>query len=139
MRCTVPAGYLECRESTAHGAAREALEEANCSVDILAPYAHFDIVGISQAYILFRARATSPDTVFAGDETTDVKWVAPHEIPFDELAFSSVSLVLQLYVEDLEAGRFRVHHGTITKDAGAGPNQPGTFKLSQHMALQTQG
>lgn len=131
----VPAGYLECQESTAQGAAREALEEANCAVEILAPYTHFDVVTINQAYIIFRARATSPEAACAGDETLEVKWVNPHEICFDELAFSSISLALRLYVEDLEAGRFRVHYGVIDKTPGAGPNQPGTFVLQQHMAL----
>ena len=38
----------------AEGAARETWEEANCQVEILAPYSHFDIPMIGQAYILFR-------------------------------------------------------------------------------------
>ena len=38
----------------AEGAARETWEEANCQVEILAPYSHFDIPVIGQAYILFR-------------------------------------------------------------------------------------
>lgn len=134
---TVPAGYLECHESTAQGAAREALEEANCEVEILAPYAHWDVVSISQTYILFRGRALAPERVCAKDETTDVKWVSPRDIPYHELAFSSISLALRLYSEDLETGVFRVHHGVITKTPGAGPNQPGTFALQEHIALAT--
>lgn len=133
----MPAGYLECNESTVHGAAREAFEEARCQIEILAPYAHFDVVSISQAYILFRARALEPDAVCAGDETTDVKWVSPSSINFEELAFSSVSLALRLYVDDVAMGRFRFHHGVITKSPGAGPNEPGTFTLQHHMALAT--
>lgn len=39
---------------TVEGAARETWEEANCQVEILAPYSHFDIPVIGQAYILFR-------------------------------------------------------------------------------------
>lgn len=39
---------------TAEGAARETWEEANCQVEIMAPYSHFDIPVIGQAYILFR-------------------------------------------------------------------------------------
>lgn len=134
---TVPAGYLELRESTAAGAAREAMEEANCPVQVIAPYVHFDIVSIGQAYILFRAAATDPDAASAGDETTDIQWVSPRSIPFEDLAFSSVAVALQLYVEDLEAGRFRVHHGQIVKQPGAGPNQPGTFTLTQHISMCT--
>ncbi|DBA71055.1 TPA: hypothetical protein ACH3X2_011478 [Trebouxia sp. C0005] len=50
---TLPAGYMELKESSAEGAARETWEEANCQVEILAPYSHFDIPIIGQAYILF--------------------------------------------------------------------------------------
>lgn len=45
---TVPAGYLECGESSAEGAAREALEEAGAHVTLDAPYCIFDIPAISQ-------------------------------------------------------------------------------------------
>ncbi len=113
------------------------MEEANCAVHVIAPYVHFDIISIGQAYILFRATATDPEQACAGDETTAIQWVSPRNIPFEDLAFSSVALALQLYVEDLDAGRFRVHHGVIVKQPGSGPNQPGTFTLQQHISLRT--
>lgn len=47
---TSTSGYFD-----AEGAARETWEEANCQVEILAPYSHFDIPVIGQAYILFRS------------------------------------------------------------------------------------
>ena len=43
-----PAGYLECGESSAQGAARETWEEAGARVTVDAPFAHYDIPGISQ-------------------------------------------------------------------------------------------
>ena len=43
----------------AEGAARETWEEANCQVEILAPYSHFDIPVIGQAYILFRCTCSA--------------------------------------------------------------------------------
>jgi len=62
---TVPAGFLEMHESTAQGAARETMEEAGASIEIDAPYAHYDIVGIGQIYLLFRARLVFPFTFSA--------------------------------------------------------------------------
>lgn len=53
-----------------------------------------------------------------------------------QLAFSSVSLALRLYLEDLEAGgSFRVHHGVIEKQEGSSPNDPASYRLRDHMAL----
>lgn len=45
---TIPAGFMEIGESSAAGAARETLEEANAAVHILGPYAHLDIPVIGQ-------------------------------------------------------------------------------------------
>jgi ADP-ribose pyrophosphatase YjhB (NUDIX family) len=61
---TVPAGFLEVGESTAAGAARETLEEAGAKIEILAPYVHYDIVGIGQAYLLFRVKLAPPPYTF---------------------------------------------------------------------------
>lgn len=54
-----------------------------------------------------------------------------------QIAFSSVSLTLQHYLEDVESGRFRVHHGVIVKKRGAKPNEPGSFVLENHIAVPT--
>lgn len=43
-----PAGYMECGESSAEGAARETWEEAGARVEVQAPYSHYDIPGIGQ-------------------------------------------------------------------------------------------
>ena len=53
---TVPAGFMENGETTAEGAMRETLEEANAKVEILGLYALFNIPHINQVYMLFRAR-----------------------------------------------------------------------------------
>lgn len=39
------------------------------------------------------------------------------------------------YCADLNAGAFSVHHGTIQKRSGSGPNEPGSFQLVGHMQL----
>jgi len=58
---TVPAGFLELGESTVQGAARETLEEAGARVQITAPYAHFDIPHIGQAYVFYLAKLITPE------------------------------------------------------------------------------
>lgn len=128
---TVPAGFLEVGESTAVGAARETMEEAGAAIEILAPYVHYDIVGIGQAYLLFRAKLAPPFSFTAiAPETLDAALFEAHEIPFNELAFSSVSIALKSYLEDRERGQFHFRHGTIVKQPGSGPNEAGTFELT---------
>jgi len=132
---TVPAGFMELGESTAQGAARETWEEACAPVRVLAPYAHWDIPAIGQAYILFRAQLAAPFTFSPGTESLETALFEPQDIPFDQIAFSSVSLTLRYYLEDLRTGRFHVHHGVIDKRPGSGPNDPASFEVKQHMAL----
>jgi ADP-ribose/FAD diphosphatase len=131
---TVPAGFLEIGESTAAGAVRETLEESGAKIEIVAPYAHYDIVGIGQAYLLFRAHLLPPYTAFQeanlAPESLEVRLFSEDEIPFAEIAFSSVSIALKSYLEDREKGEFKFRHGSIIKEPGSGPNDPGTFKLT---------
>lgn len=137
---TVPAGFLELGESTAQGAARETLEEAGASIEIQAPYAHYDIVGIGQAYLLFRAKLAAPYTFSAqAPESLDAQLFPLSDIPWDELAFSSVAMALKSWVTEKEAGgEFRFRHATIIKEPGSGPNDPGTFKLVEPFTVPSE-
>lgn len=125
---TVPAGFLELGESTVQGAIRETFEEANARVAVIAPYAHFDIPYIGQAYIFYRARLLSAD-MGPGSESLEVKLVPPEEIPWDQLAFQVVRVALDFYVEDARKKVFRMHHGIITRDP------EGKYALLEHLAL----
>ena len=109
---TVPAGFLENGETTAAGAIRETLEEANARVEIAGLYAVYSIPHISQVYMLFRARLLDAD-VAPGAETLEVKLVAEGEIPWQQIAFATVRNTLQHYFNDRRQGEFRVHLGTI--------------------------
>ncbi len=125
---TVPAGFLELGESTVQGAIRETYEEASAKVEVIAPYAHFDIPYIGQAYIFYRARLVSPE-MGPGSESLEVKLVSPEEIPWDQLAFQVVRVALDFYVEDAKRGVFRMHHGIVTRDP------EGKYALLEHLAL----
>ena len=109
---TVPAGFMENSETTAEGAARETLEEANARVEMLGLYALFNIPHINQVYMLFRARLLNLD-FSAGAETLETKLFDEDEIPWDEIAFVTVRRTLKHYFDDRRAGEFRFHIGTI--------------------------
>lgn len=109
---TVPAGFMELGETTVQGALRETLEEANARVEIEQLYALYSLPHISQVYMLFRSRLL--DLEFsAGAETLEVKLFGEAEIPWSELAFTTVRNTLRHYYADLKAGEFRFHMGTV--------------------------
>ena len=64
---TLPAGYLEVREATSDGAAREAWEEAMARIEIDALLAVYNIPRISQVQVIYRARLLSPDVAAGPD------------------------------------------------------------------------
>ncbi|GFR50938.1 hypothetical protein Agub_g13258 [Astrephomene gubernaculifera] len=136
---TLPAGFMELNESTAAGAARETREEANAEVQVIAPYAHWDIPIIGQTYIIFRAQLAPPYSFSSGPESLEVALFEPDAIPWSQLAFSSVAITLRLFCEDMRAGAFRMHHGVIAKRPGSAPNELGAFELRDHMAMRVTG
>lgn len=109
---TVPAGYMELSETTAEGAARETLEEAGARVEVLDPYALYNIPHISQVYLLFRARLLD-DRFAPGTESLEVRLCDESEVPWDELAFATVRNALRRYFNDRKSGHFALHVGTI--------------------------
>jgi len=115
---TVPAGFMENGETTAQGAQRETLEEANARVEMLGLYALFNIPHINQVYMLFRARLLDLD-FRAGAETLETALFEEQQIPWDRLAFATVKRTLKLYFSDRQDGTFRFHMGTIEAPASA--------------------
>lgn len=111
---TVPAGFMENGETTAQGAARETLEEANARVEVGPLYAMYNIPHINQVYILFRARLLDLD-FSAGTESLEVKLFEEKDMPWDTIAFATVRNTLHHYYEDRKAGEYRFHLGTIER------------------------
>lgn len=111
---TVPAGFMENGETTAQGAARETLEEANARVEVGPLYAMYNIPHINQVYILFRARLLDLD-FSAGTESLEVKLFDEKEVPWESLAFATVRNTLNHYYADRKAGEYRFHLGTIER------------------------
>jgi ADP-ribose pyrophosphatase YjhB (NUDIX family) len=109
---TLPAGFMELNETCAEGAAREALEEANASVEIEDLYTVFSLPKISQVYMMFRARLIDPN-VSPGVESLEVRLVKEDEIPWDTLAFAMVKRTLDYFLEDRRRGEFLTRIGDI--------------------------
>ena len=111
---TVPAGFMENGETTAQGAARETLEEANARVEVGPLYAMYNIPHINQVYILFRARLLDLD-FSAGTESLEVKLFDEKDVPWESIAFATVRNTLNHYYADRKAGEYRFHLGTIER------------------------
>ncbi|MDX2235809.1 MAG: NUDIX hydrolase [Hyphomonadaceae bacterium] len=91
---TLPAGFMEERETAEEGAMREAMEEATARIEIEALLGCYSVPRISQVQLMYRARLLDP-AVAPGPESTDVKLVTWDAIPWDELAFPSVVWALR--------------------------------------------
>ncbi|KAF8398518.1 hypothetical protein HHK36_017447 [Tetracentron sinense] len=129
---TLPAGYMEIGESAAEGAVRETWEEAGAEVEVLSPFAQLDIPLIGQTYIIFLAKMKKPH-FSPGPESLDCQLFALDDIPFDSLAFSSMLVTLNLYIEDIKAGKPKFHYGTINKRPGTSPSDIHAYSLDYHL------
>lgn len=104
-RWTLPAGYLENRETITECAIRETKEEAGADITDLRPYAIINLPFIEQVYFIFRANLEN-NAFHPGPESLAVQLIPPEEIRWPELAFSSMHKVLEVYVADLRTAQF---------------------------------
>ncbi len=102
---TLPAGYLENGESVQEGAVRETREETLADVENVEPYRVFNIVSVHQIYFMFRADLIS-DNFGPTSESSEVRLFHERDIPWDEIAFSSIHKTLEHYFEDRKTDRF---------------------------------
>ncbi|XP_028066783.1 nudix hydrolase 23, chloroplastic [Camellia sinensis] len=129
---TLPAGYMELGESAAEGAIRETWEEANAEVEVMSPFAQLDIPLIGQTYVIFLAKLKRPH-FSPGPESSDCRLFSLDDIPFDSLAFSSMLVTLNLYIEDRKVGRPKFHYGTINKRPGTSPSDIRAYTLDHYL------
>jgi len=109
---TLPAGFMENGETTAQGAARETLEEANARVEISALYTLYNLPHINQVYLMFRARLLDLD-FGPGMESLEVALFEEKDIPWEQLAFRTVEATLRAYFRDRSQGAFGFHMADI--------------------------
>ncbi|WP_306251474.1 NUDIX hydrolase [Parvularcula sp. IMCC14364] len=94
---TLPAGFMELKETLEEAAMREAQEEACAELAIDRVLATYSVPHISQVQIMFRARLINPETIAAGPESEAVGLFNWSEIPWTDLAFPSVYWALKQY------------------------------------------
>ncbi|MGR0279463.1 NUDIX hydrolase [Marinomonas dokdonensis] len=109
---TLPAGFMENQETSSQGALRETLEESGSVADCKQLFSMISIPHINQVHIFYLAELQKDD-FHATEESSEVALFALDEIPWDELAFSSVSKTLKFYLEDVEKGQLEFHEDTI--------------------------
>lgn len=119
---TLPAGFMEVGETTAGGAQRETIEEAGARIEVGPVFSILDVPHVEQVHIFFRAQLLDLD--FApGSESLEVRLFEETAIPWDELAFRTVSMTLRLFFADRTRGAYGVHIQAVPpphapKDAG---------------------
>ena len=102
---TLPGGFLELGETIEQGAVRETFEEAGADVRVTQLYTLFNVLHVGQLSLFFLAEMDSP--VFSvGEESLDVQLFEEQDIPWDELAFTTIRLTLEYFFSDRGQGEF---------------------------------
>jgi ADP-ribose pyrophosphatase YjhB (NUDIX family) len=100
---TLPAGFLEAHEQPEEGARREAFEEAVARIELQGLIGIYTVKRLSQVQMFFRATFAGTPAFRAGDETLEAALFAWEDIPWDDLAFPSVTWTLRKWREGEDA------------------------------------
>lgn len=121
---TLPAGFLENGETLIAGAARETLEEANARVDVGELYTIISLPHINQVYMMFRARLADLD-FGPGSESLEVSLFDESAIPWETLAFRTITRTLRNFFLDRKLGNEATHVSALAKRAPVPPDLRG--------------
>jgi len=132
-RWTFPCGFQELEETALEGALRETWEEARARLGSSRPFAHLDIPHISQSYLIWRGPLAGDFA--AGPESEEVALVPVADLPWDELAFPTIRLALELYVADRSAGRWPMHFGTVRWNGSGDRFDVAQYRLDDHVTV----
>lgn len=111
---TLPAGFMENRETIQQAAARETFEEATARASNMELFAIYNLPHISQVYIMFRADIED-GKARSGIESLETQFVSEQDIPWGGLAFPVIAETLELYFQDRKRGEYVLHTGEITR------------------------
>lgn len=95
----LPCGYLENEETVQQGAVREVYEETGATVELENLHTVYNLPHASQIYLIFKAKMKGDD-FHTTLESTEVKFFAPEEIPWKEIAFSSNAFAIKKFIEN---------------------------------------
>lgn len=99
-RWTLPGGFLELGESAQEGARRETEEETELRVEVGRLIGVYSRPEAGIVMLAFEADVVGGSALPA-EETSEVRAFAPDEIPWDELAFTTVESALRDWVASL--------------------------------------
>ncbi len=115
---TLPAGFMENNETTSDAAIRETEEEAGAKIELHGLFSMLNVPHVHQVHMFYRATLLDLDYA-AGIESLEVKMFSEAEIPWDDIAFPTVSHTLKYFFADLaktrEGGSFGFHAHDIHK------------------------
>ena len=102
---TLPAGFMENSETLQEGALRETKEETQASPKIIAPYSAFSLTHISQVHFFYLADLGN-ESFGPTSESSAVELFDEKDIPWDQIAFPTLTKPLKYYFEDRKNGDF---------------------------------
>ena len=105
---TLPAGFMELGETCGQGAARETDEEAGAKIELGPLFTVLSVPQAGQVHFFYLARLLS-EQFDPGIETMEVQLCTEEEVPWDEIAFRTVSETLHRFFEDRKAGQWQMH------------------------------
>ena len=85
---------------------------AGVSKSFASLFSLIDVPAVEQLHIFYRARLLDLDFA-AGAETLEVRLFSESEIPWDRIAFRTVTTTLRLFFEDRSQGLYRTHTSEI--------------------------
>jgi ADP-ribose pyrophosphatase YjhB (NUDIX family) len=109
---TLPAGFMELNESCEQGAIRETLEEANANVILQGLLSMLDVTSVSQVHLFYLADLVNGQ-FSAGVESLEVALFTPEAIPWDNIAFKTVSQTLRHYLAQSDINNPTQLMGTV--------------------------
>lgn len=109
---TLPAGFMENDETVGEAALRETREEANACIELGDMFTVISVPHVSQVHVVYRARLLDLD-FSAGEETLEARLFAENEIPWEAIAFRTITMTLRHYFEDRRTGVFQFHTGDV--------------------------
>ena len=95
---TVPAGFMENNESLVEGAKREAYEEVGIKDYDPSLFMIYSVPHISQVHIYFYTKLKNKITQM-GPEINDIDFFSYKNIPWDEIAFKSISVLIKKFFD----------------------------------------
>jgi ADP-ribose pyrophosphatase YjhB (NUDIX family) len=111
---TLPAGFMENKETVQEAALRETYEEATAQVENMQLYAIYNLPHISQVYMMFMGEVVEGEAS-PGAESLETEFMHESEIPWSELSFPIIEETLKLYFHDRKQDEFKLHTGEIRR------------------------